>query len=233
MATRTYEYLKTTAPSSTDDDSAGYSVGDHWVDTTNDAVFRCLDTTTSSAIWYKVTAEKVVTHQAAAPTVPTPAAGDIWFETDTGLVWIYGTYAAASRWVSAMTFSGYLNARNGASAAAVTMPANIHGGYDLYIETLVTRALVQTTNDGSNYWGYTLRKVSGSTVPAASAGTSLGTHNTSAKSANAWFDLTTSIDAVVDGTGSGIEMPFIDITKTGSPGNVYDSINMVYRLVHP
>lgn len=40
-----------TAPSTTDDDVAGYSVGSLWIDTTADNVYQAVDVTTSAAVW--------------------------------------------------------------------------------------------------------------------------------------------------------------------------------------
>lgn len=48
-------YTATTAPTSTDDSSAGYSVGSVWVDTTSNERYVCLDDTAGSAIWEKST----------------------------------------------------------------------------------------------------------------------------------------------------------------------------------
>ncbi|TNE75559.1 MAG: hypothetical protein EP334_10100 [Gammaproteobacteria bacterium] len=44
----------TTAPSATDDSSAGYSVGSLWVDTTNDAAYICVDSTATAAVWLNI-----------------------------------------------------------------------------------------------------------------------------------------------------------------------------------
>lgn len=44
----------TTAPITTDDTAAGYSVGSLWADVTNDNVYICIDSTTSAAVWRKV-----------------------------------------------------------------------------------------------------------------------------------------------------------------------------------
>ncbi|GEM_PF-4578912 len=43
--------VATSAPSATDDATAGYSVGSMWIDVTNDMAYICLDSTSTSAIW--------------------------------------------------------------------------------------------------------------------------------------------------------------------------------------
>jgi hypothetical protein len=45
----------TTAPTATDDSSAGYAAGSYWIDVTNDESYRCVDSTASAAIWVKTT----------------------------------------------------------------------------------------------------------------------------------------------------------------------------------
>lgn len=47
---------KTAAPAVTDDGTAGYLIGDRWIDETNDAEYVCLDITTGAAIWTETTA---------------------------------------------------------------------------------------------------------------------------------------------------------------------------------
>ncbi len=43
----------TTAPTATDDSTAGYSVGSIWIDVTNDRAYTCVDATASAAIWVR------------------------------------------------------------------------------------------------------------------------------------------------------------------------------------
>ena len=44
----------TAAPTTTDDDSDGYTVGSMWADVTADKVYFCIDATTSAAVWAEV-----------------------------------------------------------------------------------------------------------------------------------------------------------------------------------
>lgn len=53
-----YPYVwrkKTAAPTANDDSSAGYVVGDRWVDETNDKEYVCLDNTATAAVWTETT----------------------------------------------------------------------------------------------------------------------------------------------------------------------------------
>lgn len=43
----------TTAPTTTDDIGAGYSVGSVWIDVTNDLAYVCVDATSSAAVWLR------------------------------------------------------------------------------------------------------------------------------------------------------------------------------------
>jgi hypothetical protein len=165
-----------------------------------------------------------------------PSAGDLWWETDTGLLWTYGTYASASRWVSATLYqkdSGQLIAAQSANTVYAA-GLQVTAGYDVYIDDFWVKAHVITTNTGSAYWNWDLRKIGTSVVPASAAGTLLGSGlDSSAKSPDVWFELTESIDAVIDGTGASMEYLIMDMTKTSTPGNVWTSHGISYRLVHP
>ena len=44
----------TTAPTTTDDTSAGYGPGSIWIDVTNDVAYVCLDATASNAVWDRI-----------------------------------------------------------------------------------------------------------------------------------------------------------------------------------
>lgn len=169
----------------------------------------------------------------AAPS--SPAADDLWYETDTNMIWTYGTYAGSSRWVSVEKYTVGLGgtAARSSALAHVGLANAQHNGFDLYLDTWFAKVHVITTNNISNYWNYTLRKITGGSVPAAGAGTLLATVNTSSISANAWTDLSTPINAVIDSTGGSLEMVLVDIVLTGAPGNVWDNFGFSYRLVHP
>lgn len=177
---------------------------------------------------------KGVYHSDTAPA--SPVTDQLWWETDTNILWTYGTYAGASRWVTATRFTAVGGNQVGAITASQIVMAVAFAtvaGYDIYMDTLYFKHHVVTTNDGTKYWGVTLRKVTTTTVPASGAGTSLGTCNSSASSAGTWTEVSASIDAVLDGTGSGLEFPFFDIIKTSTAGDLWYAAGVTYRLVHP
>jgi hypothetical protein len=170
------------------------------------------------------------TANAAAPGSPT--ADDLWYETDTNILWYYD----GTRWVSATLYSAYTGMNQAATTANILFQANNNPvfGYDLWIVNHYVQAHVITTNSGSHYWKFELRKVTTSTVPANGAGTLLGSGvNSSAVAANTWFELSEAIGAAIDHTGSGLEVLFLDIYKSGSPGNAWFAQGYTYRLIHP
>jgi len=82
--------------------------------------------------------------------------------------------------------------------------------------------LVQTTNDGSNYWTITLYE---------SDGTEIDSVDTSGISADSNELLTaTSIDHDLDPSTAGEEMVYIKVDATGSPGALYLHGPAVYVL---
>ena len=50
-----HNFGATTSPTTTDDDSAGYSIGSVWVDTSGQQAYICIDATTGSAVWKQIT----------------------------------------------------------------------------------------------------------------------------------------------------------------------------------
>lgn len=170
----------------------------------------------------------VIYSSATAPS--TPEANFLWHETDTGIIWRYGTYAGASRWVSAGLMAMVSTSGNAAlSSDEVRSIGLCISAYDIYVERMDLIARVITANSGSNYWKFDLRYVSGTIAPAASAGTSLGAVDTSAMTVATWGTSTVAI-----GTTLSINnFPFIDVTSPGTPGAVRDGINVYYRLIHP
>ena len=170
----------------------------------------------------------VIYSSASAPT--SPEDNFLWHETDTGIIWRYGTYASASRWVSVSPFvAGVVAPSLTGFAASLPGMVSINSIYDIYVESISAQVFVITTNNGSNYWTINVRKVTTSTQAASAAGTLIGGFNTSAISANSWTQLTTSPDSILDVSA---EAAFYDVLKTSAPGNLQCSVSMLCRFVH-
>ena len=78
MATRVYTYVKTSAPSSSDDSVAGYSIGDNWTNTTTDITYKALDVSVGAAIWATSTLPSVVAVTISATPAINVRSGDIF-----------------------------------------------------------------------------------------------------------------------------------------------------------
>lgn len=55
----------TTAPGATNDNTEGYAVGSLWINVTGDEAYRCVDATTSAAVWINTTLETGELHSVA------------------------------------------------------------------------------------------------------------------------------------------------------------------------
>lgn len=180
----------------------------------------------------------IVMHSDSAPS--TPEDGYLWFETDTGILWVYGTYAAASRWVSVQIFSKtwVINAVTGNNwdPGAGSGSMNPINGYDWYLDTFYAHYRVATTSSGSHYYTLLLRKVSGTTLWALDAGSAIGSGIvTSGATANTWTEGTETLNTTIDRTSTGsLEVPFFQYkTTAGAPGAISAILAVNFRLIHP
>ena len=56
----------TTAPTNTDSSSTGYDVGSVWIDRTNDKIYVCVDSTSTSAVWIETGVDNDAIHDNVA-----------------------------------------------------------------------------------------------------------------------------------------------------------------------
>lgn len=180
----------------------------------------------------------IVMHSDSAPS--SPEAGFLWWETDTNILWTYGTFAASSRWVSANLYTKncLFNAMTGNNyePAGFGSVTPVIGSYDWYLDTFYAQYRVATTSSASHYYTLSLRKVSGTTLWALSAGSAIGSGIvTSGATANTWTDGSESLDTTIDRTSTGsLEVPFFQYATTaGSPGAVSAVLSVTFRLIHP
>jgi len=168
------------------------------------------------------------TAQDAEPS--SPAADDLWYETDTNIMWFWDdTYGG---WLSQNIFEATHYASNSA-ATGVQMYAAIdfHGAlqYDLFLLDFGGTVLVLTTNDASNYW-----TISFNTLPATGgAGTIKASINTSGISAGSWLAVKSTVNAELDVNATNTIVGSIHQNKTLAPGNIYYGVKLTYRLIHP
>ena len=150
-------------------------------------------------------------------------AGDRYYRTDLALEF----YWDGTRWV---TTTLYQYAMGVGDVAQNTTTAGTYGRWtppsalDMYVTTVALATYVNSTNDGTKYWSFDVRKLT-----SAVASTSLGTANTSADSAGAIYLHTVTVNAVVVvATYLWIDL---NVAKTSTPGNLRVVATMNYRLV--
>jgi hypothetical protein len=151
-----------------------------------------------------------------------PSTNDLFFRTDRGLIYYYD----GTRWLTVTLYTQTIESQRVVtplSSGNFFETAVWTEDYDQYIVDFRATVYVLTTNTGSAYWTLNLNSLDG-----GAAATLLVSVNTSAISANAWTRLKGTVNALL-GTGKdGIEAEF---TTTGSPGTLYVSSMVTYRLV--
>jgi len=151
-----------------------------------------------------------------------PSTGDLFHRTDLGTaLWRYN----GTNWLSAhqiLMAGGASSDPAGLSATADTARWPVWN-QAMYLDDLKWTVFVSTTNSGAAYWTYDLQWAT-----SANSTTSLGTLDTSANSANTWYEKTLSVGAVLNSTAFMLKGR---VAKTGSPGNVTQTSILVWRLI--
>lgn len=158
--------------------------------------------------------------QDATPTAN--AADDLWYETDTNLLWFWnGTY-----WLSVDLYYRHVNNLQNVSAGTNDWYAawQIAGANDIYLVDFIASTLISTTNDGSNYWTFTFYR-----TPSF---TSLGAFNTSADTVATWYEKAVAVNTHID--VSALTDKSFDVRGgvTGAPGTVNGEVGFTFRLAH-
>lgn len=153
------------------------------------------------------------------------ATGDRYWRTDLGLEF----YWDGTRWLSTTLYISnipqYIENTNvqpfSTSPAYPLRAVAISDLYDMYIIDFRSTIRVNTTNNGTNYWTCTLEN-----YPAATA---LASFNTSAKSADTIYRVTTAAGQLM---GASNLIIWLHLVKTNSPGTVdILTAQYTYRLV--
>jgi hypothetical protein len=156
---------------------------------------------------------------------PTAATGDRYWRTDLRMEFFYD----GTRWVTTHLYETPVGVGGSLSSAITGTPTNVgrmapDPDFDLWVEDFVTDMFVATTNSGSAYWSAVLNK-----VDASNSATAIGTGDTSAGSANTWYNAAVAVDAVVDRSTS--KHFTVIASKTGSPGALTFAFSVKYRLI--
>ena len=154
-----------------------------------------------------------------------PATGDLWWETDTNILWFWnGTY-----WLSEEVFT----LRSFAAGITVNTlygyfsPQNNSTMNDLYILSVTATMYVVTTNSHTQYWTAYWRWFT-----SANICTNVGTPSTIDNAANTWITETADIDTLYD--VSALDLQGFDMTTvlTSTAGALYYGSTLSYRLAH-
>lgn len=156
---------------------------------------------------------------------PTALTNARFWRTDLG----FEIYYDGTRWLTTQLYSWDLQLADVASLpiAAASIPATTHRGpllngeYDIYITKAYYWFFVTTTNNGTNYYSFTLKDAPGAATLHAAV-------NTSAVAANTHLQLVGTVNALVGTTDKEIEV-FVD--KVGTPGTLYLGAKVFGRLV--
>lgn len=150
----------------------------------------------------------------------TPYVNQVFYRTDLKLLCVYD----GTRWltvheeIATLTpFSGYTADASVAPTVTLVGAVRSAGADNLYITTISVSGFVLTTNNGSNYWSFSVQN----------NGTNIWSSNTSAFTASSIGWLRTTVNAVY---AVQIFRFRID-SKTGSPGTFNMQCSVAYRRV--
>ena len=162
--------------------------------------------------------------QSSTPSVG--AAGDTWYETDTGITWVSdGTY-----WLSQELFTA-CGSMNTAVAVDYWAPIQIASvsAFNIYAVDIFAGIYVNVTNDATRYWTVQLR-----TANLSATRTSVGSPlSTQGYTANQFYTYTQSINSRLTSVGNTQKVFVFEIYPQGStPGGFVGGFGMSYRLEH-
>lgn len=159
-----------------------------------------------------------------------PTDREIFYRTDRDILYFYDL--ANTRWLSVQLYREQIAMLPSSltpvstSGIAVGRLAPWHTTYDLWCEDFWFAAGISTTNNGSNYWTFALKKY----TPNLGASVTMASRNTSADTVGVTATAQVAIDALL--TPGSYNFMQVEATKTGAP-DVFSiaAMAMSYRLV--
>ncbi len=160
-----------------------------------------------------------------------PATGRVFFRTDLGWWCFYD----GARWLTTFETAHPLAISDAANPVTYAGAGNTivqrtpyRSDYSIYVTRVATVTLVATTNNGTNFWTYTLRAV----VADGSSPTNIHTFTTAGDAAGAQsnHDAAPSVAPPVFASRNYFD---IVVTKTLAPGALTLWSTVYYRLVVP
>lgn len=156
----------------------------------------------------------------------TPSTSDLFWRTDRALLYYYD----GTRWLTVNEYTLPVTARtlNGGISVTSTMGnMTAHRDHDMYITRVEANVFVAsggTALGASHKWVVTFAK-----IDSTNGKTTISTLTLDSGSSNAWRELADSPAHVV---ASATYFSFEWVcTKTGTPGNLFPTIKVSYRLV--
>lgn len=165
-----------------------------------------------------------------SPSVPTsPNIGDLWFElNNTNQAQKYG-------WPWSWSGGYWLSPQHrqkmhaiGANSVDNVYYLHLEQSLDTYIEALETCSLVAPTNNGTNYWTFTL-----SHVIANNTASIITTLTTASNPASNWVVNRADLSQHLDISALGARILQLFAAKTNAPGPCYLTPEITYRYARP
>jgi hypothetical protein len=156
----------------------------------------------------------------AFPTSPTTNL--VFYRTDLG--WL--CYYDGTRWLTTFEYAMVLSAfvSYGTTSPQTTNLQDVRFDYAPYITRVTFHSRVSTTNDGSNFWSFTIQSING----AVTLSDTIASTTTAAQAVGA----ITRVDGAASTPNPTNRDWFrVQLTKTGAPGAVELAAQMNYRLV--
>lgn len=149
-----------------------------------------------------------------------PSTGARFYRTDLG----WECYYDGTRWLTVQEFAATLGqTENAIVANGSYLIGPIRTDYAVYVTRTAVATIVITTNNGSNYWSWSVRGVNntyGSTTTLASA-------DTSAVAATTWVFTEATVNSAPT-NHAGFDISFV---KTSAPGGLILSATVYYRMI--
>lgn len=161
-----------------------------------------------------------------------PSDGDTWFDTIDEMLWVYDTSVNSGSWKSSQLFTATCAGPNGISSNLnqYVMPITTHAGtaYDILLQNWTVCAYVATTNDATNYWNLSL-----ASRTDTNTNNNISVLNTQSNTVNNWVIESAALTNFYDVSSSSVRIFYLTYTKASSPGVLYASGRVEYRLVKP
>lgn len=155
----------------------------------------------------------------------TPSTDDRCYRTDRGIEYFYD----GTRWLSTTVYEVPLPHSpdtvipiTGNTTGALVAGIPWATAYDLWLLSLQTTFIVNTTNNATNYWTMVVQKMAGGIATTA------GQFDTSGAAADSWTFGSSAINALLGVTHHWFRM---NATKTLTPGALQFLMSIRYRLV--